>query len=283
MQFNRIMTLANRNRIILGSLLFSTISGGLVFFLLLSKTSIQTIRQMTAFDKHSFWWWISSTSIVGDHILWTLITSAFLVFFGLVFTILLFYFFRKTTSPEIFFFNAFLLCLSTQSLKILQIILITRNFSFIFGILLTRFLLFFYFSGIFLFFTGSLFATGFPYQRFSLSFSAALGAAFLFSYFLPIDGTILQTNLIYSPSAYFPTGAVVIFVELLTVINFIRGSFYHNSREYLFLSLGAFLSIIGFEFLFFIASPIMICCGLIFLILGGGIFINKTFNLYLWV
>ncbi len=278
------MTLGSRNRIVWAGLFLSVLSfAGSLY--LLSLIHNNSAPRLNFFSGTALWWHavMSSSPQTLTLLIWTALAALTLTLLAVIITTLIIILFHRTTSPEIFFFNLFILSFAANGLRILALYGLQENMSFSYGLLLSRGMLFFYSFGVFSIFAGSLFSAGLPYQRFSILLTILFGIALTFSTLVPLESTQLYTNLLYLPTQTIPAGMIFLTLEIFSVLNYIKAGFFYSNQDYFALALAVLLALAGYELLFFLATPGFIILGFFLLISGASLFINRTYTIYLWL
>ena len=196
--------------------------------------------------------------------------------------ILLLLSFRKTSSPEIFFFFVFLLSLGTESFRLGLLYLNIRSIPFDFGLLLSRFVYFGRLTVTLALFSAGLFSCGIPYQRLELTLGSCFLVALALASNLPLESGVQGWDLLYrnSLSSEFTLGLLT--VELLGLGNLLYAVKIHNDRNYYALAFGMGAVILGKYLVFSGEGLILGIAGIAFLAGGTILFGKKTHQIYLW-
>lgn len=215
--------------------------------------------------------------------IWTLggigATSLFSVVGGFGFRRL----FRRTASLEIFFFLTFIVTLSFDALKILQLLFIEENIPAYYGAIITRMVYFGYFLGLLSVFASSLYSGDVHYQKMGTILGIVLALSFSLAYSLPVDITVFHPNLLYRVGGEDYIILVRFGLEVLTLFGFGRSAFLSGSSEQWYITGSIALVILGRELLFFLSSPLFITAGFAFLAAGALMFSRKSYLKHLWI
>ena len=191
--------------------------------------------------------------------------------------------FRRTSALEIFFFLAFILSLSFDSLKILNYYFYVAHIPPFYGTLVTRAVYLGFFLGTFFLFTGSLFSGELTYQK----IGTVLGIVVVFSlslvYSFPVDETVFLPTLLYRVGGAAYILLVRYGLEALTLLGYARSAYLAGSAEQWFICLAVLLMLTGRELLFFFSFPLVIAAGFILLICGVLLFSQKIYSKHLWI
>lgn len=205
----------------------------------------------------------------------------FLTVFSLIGWFIIRSYFKKTASAEMFFFMFFVISLSFETVRILQILLIIYEEAMFLGNLLTRIVFFGRFFGLLCLFFSGLFSSWLEFQRIGLVLSVSLLLPFALSSAVPV-GTEIQADLMYILGSRNEVMLVVIALEVFCVLNYIFAAVFLKQKESLMVALGMAFVVGGRELMFFAPQLVFIIIGSICLILGSIVFGRKIHALYLW-
>ena len=277
--FNRNMTLSLRNTLI-KTLLFMAVILFLFYtisILYMSKTEIFSFKELIR--VLSVMYGISNENL-SNSLFWTITTTSVIFGFSLISSLLLFHYFKKKISPEIFFFILFILSLSFQTVRLFQFQLLVLNLSPFFGVIITRFYYFFRLFSIFCLFSSSLFPIGVKFQKIGTILISILLLAFTISALMPIDPTSMSIHFLYQISDRTSIMIMILSIRLLTLINFTRVAITTKSKNYLIILLASFMIIIGDELLLILPVP-LIAFSLI--MIGTVLYSRSIYTYYLWI
>ncbi len=276
------MTLASRNMIILMGLaagILFLISASIGFYFAFSQDPQFTHVKHLDFQP----WWLLHSKQVANEFMWCLVGIFTILVFSSGSGFALWFNFRKTASPEIFFFSLFILFLSLESLRLFQLNLLAANTPVYFGVLLTKIIYFFRFASLFSLLISSLYSIGIQQQSFSIILSITLFLSATLSAALPVDPTALFANLLYKLGAereiFFATFAL----KILAIANYIWAGFVKSSKDHLYMALGIGNVLAGRELLLFAHTPLTIVLGFVCIAGGAFLFAKKNHDLYLWM
>ena len=220
------------------------------------------------------------SSSISYTLVWTIITASVLFGFSLITSLLLFHYFKKKISPEIFFFVLFIISLSLQSVRLFQFQLLILHVSPFFGVIVTRVFYFFRFFGVFCFFASSLFPIGIKFQKFGTILLSIFLLSFTISALMPIDLTDMNRYFLYNISDRTSLLIIILSVRVLTIINFIRVAITTKSRNYILVLIASILIIAGDELLLILPIPLVAFS----MILSGTVLYSRSiYNYYLWI
>ncbi|MBB6482357.1 hypothetical protein [Spirochaeta isovalerica] len=273
------MTLSLRNRLIRLTILFCFVLSAffLITFFYLNKDDyfslsslVNSLNKLDRFTSDSAY----------NSLYWAIITASVLYVFSIITSLVLFHYFKKKVSPEIFFFILFILSLSLQSIRLFELQLIMIQVSPFYGVLITRAYYFFRLFGVFCFFASSLFPIGVQFQKLGTILISILLLSFTISALMPIDPTRMNGFFLYNISDSLSLLVMTLSIRVLTVINFIRVSLTTRSRNYLAVLIAAVLIIAGDELLLLLPVPLI---SITLLFTGAIIYSRSLYTYYLWI
>ena len=190
--------------------------------------------------------------------------------------------FKKTVSPEIFFFSLAVLTLSFTSLRSLLLLEELNQYSVNLPEAITRIVYFGKIITALFLFTSGLFSTGISLQNQESLLLLTLLIAFVLASALPIN--VFETNILLLKGSASQYGINMVFtvLQICAVLNFIMGAVKNNDSDYLYLALGVVLTTVGSEILFRLIPDWISIAGFLFLISGTAIFGYKIHKIYLW-
>lgn len=273
------MTLSLRNRLIRISLLLCllfTVFYIFSFFYLspgrsFSITALE--EKLTGMDNFS-------TDISYDSLYWSVLTSIGVFFFSMSASMLLYHYFKKKISPEIFFFILFVISLTFQSVRMFQLQLILMETPPVYGVIITRMFYFFRLFGVSCFFAASLFPIGVQFQKFGTILISILLLSFTVAALIPVDLTLMNRNLLYELSDGSTFQIMTMSIRVLTIVNFIRAAVTSESKNYFIVLIAALMIVTGDALLLVLSSPLLPFG----LIIGGTVMYGRSlYRYYLWI
>ena len=189
--------------------------------------------------------------------------------------------FEKTSSAEIFFYSFFLVSLSFETLKMTQVLLMVQAKPFVFNVLLTRIIFFGRFFGLLCLFFSGMFSSWLQYQRIGLVLSVSLLTPVALALVIPIS-TDVGRDLLFTFGIRREIGVTFYALEAFAVLNYIISGVLLNNREYIWMSTGILMILIGREFLFQGSGLTIALFGAALLTGGSLLFGKKAHNVYLW-
>lgn len=273
------MTLSLRNRLIRVTI---------IFCFALSAFYIATYFSLTQDDPFSFAYVTTlletvssfSSSSASASLFWALATASVLFGFSMIVSMLLFHYFKKKISPEVFFFILFILTLSLQSIRLFQLQMLMLEVSPFYGVIISRMFYFFKLFGIFSLFASSLFPIGVQFQKFGTILISILLISFTIAALMAIDPTAMNIHFVYEISDNTSLLIMTLSIRILTIVNFIRVAITTRSRSYLAVLIASILIIAGDEMLLLIQIPII---PIILIMTGTIIYSRSLYTYYLWI
>ena len=262
------MTISTRNKIIIYGL-------GVAVLLLVGFV----ISVILIFQRVS----LGSGGLYSDINLIAILVSLFSeLLFSIAAVVILYFSFRKTTSPEIFFFIIFLVTMGFDSLKASFALFEILNLSPYYRVLLTRAVYFARFLGTLAVLVGGLFSLGAEYQRMELYLGIAFLLSFSLSVAVPVDITRTEMGLLFVIADARELGIVSVLFLIFGVFNYVLFSIQNTSRDHALMAIGLSLVIVGREMLFFLNDSIALIAAFIMLIGGATLFSERTHAVHLW-
>jgi hypothetical protein len=196
--------------------------------------------------------------------------------------IILYFSFKNTTCPEIFFFIIFLVTMSFDSLKACFALFEIINFPPYYRAIITRTVYFGRFLGTLVILASGLFSLGAEYQRMEIFLGVAFLLAFSLSAAVPIDITETEANLLFKLGNAKELGIISLLFLMFGVFNYVLFAIQNSSRDHAMIAAGLSLVIAGREILFFISNPIALIAAFLMLIVGTTLFGERTHAVHLW-
>jgi len=203
--------------------------------------------------------------------------------FSLISIILIYYFFEKTLSPEIFFFGCFIISLSFEIARLIIPLQAVFPFSSMYLITAARILLFGRFLGLFSLFAVSIYAAGLDAQKQLNIFFMMTVAALIIALNIPVDSLVWDSSLKMLNVYKTMFTIVEITILVITVITFFVSAYSRSSRNYITIGIGIFLAVAGRNILLASDTWITPITGLLFLFIGAWLVCSRLHRIYLWL
>ena len=194
----------------------------------------------------------------------------------------LFLFFRKTPSPEVFFFHFALLGFAFTSLRLVAIPMAYYTTSLFTLLPLTKAVFFGRLFAVMCLFLSGLFSTGLTFQKQGVYLATAFAIAGVIALSLPVDCTEFSLPLICEAGK--TAGFSIAFYSLgvFAVLNYLYAAGLHSNRDYTFNAIAVLLVLIGMQLIYHFAHTLGGVVGLALLLIGTFIFAHRTHTIYLW-
>jgi hypothetical protein len=190
--------------------------------------------------------------------------------------------FKKTVSPEIFFFSFWAASISFESLRLLHILLAlfgaTDSSLAIIDKLYTG-IKFFGFTTLFI---SGLYAAGMRSEKHLSIIAACAGISTALATVLPVNSGIWDSNLLFKIGYSRLIQGFSFLIILITITNYIIATKVRGDFSYYYIAMGIAACAAGAFFLSKDISPIVSIISLMALASGSTIFIYKLHSYYLW-
>jgi hypothetical protein len=274
------MTISFRNKLF-GTAFFLTLICAIgfsvcVFFLVSRNISFSLFDSLPIGPYFS-----SKKPFLPAHIV-VLVRTGIMLAFSVILTGTVLRYFRKTSSPEVFFFMAFLASISFESFRIVQPFLVAANLPPDIGTVPTRIVYFARYFGIFSLFAAGLYPVGFTYEKLGRILFFVSLAALAISGGMPVDSSTLGAGFLHAPGYGAAQSTLAVSFGVLASGNFFLAGVLKSSASHYKMGTAVALVLMGREMSFFFLDPAIIVAGLLFYGFGGFLFIKTTRAYYLW-
>ena len=262
------MTIAVRNRIILSGTGLIAVCAGVFFLSLALLFRTTPVEPLTLAGQES----IAPLALA---LLCELIFSVAAV-------LVLYFSFRKTASPEIFFFILFVMSMSFDAVKMLHILFDVTAIPPYFDTILTRVIVFGKSFGTLCLFACGLFAVGVSYERLEIVLVTALLLAFALSASLPVDMTSIEPNFVMTTGYERELSIITYVLYAFAVGNFLLAAFQTANKSYILIGLGMAMVMVGREILYYRYDGLSVIVAFVLLVAGSTLFGEQTHEVHLW-
>jgi len=206
-----------------------------------------------------------------------------LVLFSLIGLILIYYYFERTSAPEILYIAIFAISFSFEVIRLILPLQIIFNFSSFYVLIASRLLLFARFLSIFSLFAAGLCAAGLEVQKTRNVIFVVIIAALVVIMGVPIDVLNWDSsfNMVNGYSSLFRMIEMTAF--LTTMISFVIAAKIRGTREYNYVAIGILLALSGRHVLLTAdtwAGPVL---GILLLSVGTVFLCSKLHKIHLWL
>jgi len=234
------------------------------------------IRSVSLFQSISGWFLKSNNYAVHVSIIMAVLFS----FIGII---LIYFFFERTSAPEILYISFFTVTFSFEILRLVFPLHLIYTFPFFYLLGAARALIFARYFNVFSLFAASLCAAGLEIQKTRNIIIAIFIAVIALTFGIPIDTESWDTsfNIVNGYANIFRTIDIVIFFT--TVLTFFVAVKVQGSREYVYIGIGVALALIGRNILIGTdnwAGPII---GILLLSFGTWFICSKLHKIHLWL
>jgi hypothetical protein len=196
---------------------------------------------------------------------------------------LVYQFFEKTQSPEIFFFALFVFSFTFECGRMALPLQRSYALPHVFAVTAERLELFGQFFGVFALFASSIYATGFKAQKQGTVLFAITLIALLFAIRIPIDPLAWDTGLRLNSGYRSMFRMIELVTALLAVASYLVSARMRGGKEFVLAGAGAFLAFAGRVFLLdadtiYTPVPAFLC-----LLAGTWLVCKQLHRIYLWM
>ena len=209
------------------------------------------------------------------------ITAA--VIYSLVGIFLIYYFFEKTQAPEVLFIGIFIISFAFECIRIKVPLNMVMDIPVIYLTTGARVLFFGRYLGIFSLFAASILSAGLEVQKQQTVIFICATASVILAMGVPIDGLAWDSSLVLLNDYNATFNMVQTGIYLITVLSFLISAYTRGSKEYIIISLAAFLMLAGRNILLSTDIWISFIPGVIMLCLGTLIMCSKFHRIYMWL
>jgi len=204
-----------------------------------------------------------------------LVSFAFLMVFKSIF--------KKTSSPEPFFFIIALAGFSLEGLR--AVVYLTYIFVklYPFYMVIPRIVYFGKLMTALTLVISGLFATGFSAQKQNTFLGLSFIFSFLFAFSVPIDFSVNNNILLPGNSTPYVMQKVIYSLYILAFLNYFAGAYINRNKTFMLTGIGTGMTGLGIEMLFFLNTGLLTAGG--FVILTAGLILSaySLNRIYSWI
>ena len=211
---------------------------------------------------------------------WTILGAVAYSFIGII---LIFYFFEKTSSPEILFIGFFVISLSLEFTRIAIPLIRVIPFPSIYLITASKVLIFGRYFGLFSLFAAGVHAAGMEIQKQQTIFFLTLLSALIIVWNIPVDNVEWDSTFVFSYGYSSMFHIVEAGILIITVVTFIISAYTRSSRTYIHIGVGILLVFTGRNILLNSDTWITPIPGFLLLSAGTWFICSRLRRMYLWL
>ena len=227
-------------------------------------------------------WWSSWRPAAASDLSWAMGGITFLTVFPVVGEAFLRRSFKRSPSPEVFFFRIFILTLPFNGFRLILPEVSAGVLPAAWGLMATRIVWFARFFGFAALLNIGAFAADIPFRRSGPLLGMGTLAATVIAAMLPLDVTQPIGNLLYREGTETALALSCVFMEILAVLCLTGVSASRANPRYFTLSAALFIVVFGADLIFFVSTPLIIP-GAAALIIGFLLFVNQIRKIYQWL
>jgi len=211
------------------------------------------------------------------------ISLAAAVIYSLVSIIFIYFFFERTSSPEILYIAIFTISFALETVRLALPLQHIFYFSMFYVGFASRVLFFARFFGIFSLFAAGLCAAGLEVQKTRNVIFVLITASMVITVGVPIDNSNWNTslNIVNSYNSMFFLVEIAVFIT--TIISFFIAAKIHDTREYINIAVGIMFALTGRGFVINVDNWTGLVPGIILLSFGTVILCSKLHKIHLWL
>lgn len=191
-------------------------------------------------------------------------------------------FFRRTLSPQVFFFAIFLFGLAFEGGRLIQALLHAEGVSYAILGMVTRFVAFGRIVAMSALVAASLYAAGISYQKNGVVLAIIVAISGGVSYASPVNTLTLSPDLLFRVGEGYSVDVVHLILGVVAVINYLQAALSEERGEYLAHAAAMFSIVSGWLLLIEVPLLVGTLGGAALLALGGTLFLRRRYTSYLW-
>jgi hypothetical protein len=203
--------------------------------------------------------------------------------YAIVTLLLIYRFFEKTQSPEMFFFAFLAFSFAFEPLHIIIPLREVFALPIVYVEFTGRVILFGRYMGVFSFFAASVYAAGLKTRNESNVLLPVVISALLIALRSPVDGMSWDSSIsliLGDQHMYMLMETALVFI---TIVDFFVSAYLKGSRDYIFIGMGASFVLLGRILLLSCDTWIFLVMALVFLGAGTWFFCSRIHRMYMWL
>jgi hypothetical protein len=227
------------------------------------------------------WWEISRSAAVSDTF-WAFIGLTWFALFPAAAELIIGFRFRRSPSPEIFFFRLFLLSLPWQCTRFALIFSSGGLIDPSWALPLARIALFGRFAGLAVLINIALFGSGLPFQRSGAVLGMGALAAFALSVLMPLDITQPLGNLVFRSGGGAAPAILTISLGILATAAMVGSVKLRERKQTAVLTAALFFLVAGTDMAVFVTPPLLVP-GMALILIGTVALTRQLRSIYQWI
>ena len=192
------------------------------------------------------------------------------------------YSFRKTVSPEIYFFSFWVLSVGLEVLRLSVFDLALGESAAYWQIAATKALLFARYVGYISLFASGLYAAGFRNEKLGASAAVVIAISFGLATATPVDTGVFATTLELKAGYSGISSILILVLAIVTVADYLYAAHSTGEGSYRIVALGVIVLLVGYRLLTTEWNPFGMVAGFALLFAGSWLFVSRLHAYYLW-
>lgn len=275
------MTLKSRNFLIASIfLLLCACAGLLVFILTQLNIGNAAIQETVARGSAQYLQWSWPLSSQTPYI--NLVSPAISIMLAWTVAIVFLRYFRKVTSPQLFFLVLFWVSMGVEIVRALNLLFVMYGASLLQQQILTRLAILGRIFGAMSLFAASLYLVGTKLKHQGTILVVISFLSVCLANLVPLDSDAIGQDLLFLPAAGYSLDSLRLVAGLLTILNFIKHAVSSRDRENLWLVFAILSLIAGLELQYMATDWILTALSWLLLAIGTAWLGRRFINNYMW-
>lgn len=276
------MTLSTRSALLhiaLGLSFLQFLGSGFAGGMILREESV---RELFLSIESARSWFGLTMPMSEERVLYSMAASLSAPFLALLGLLSIERFFRRTVSPQVFFFAIFLLGLAFEGGRTAQAYLFTQGVSYAVLATVTRFVAFGRIMAMSSLVASSLYAAGISYQKHGVVLAIIVAISGGVSYASPVNTLVVAPDLLFRVGEGFSVDVVHLLLGIVALVNYLQAAWSEERREYIAHALAILAIVAGWLLIIEIPLAFGIGGGVGLLTVGTALFLKRRYSSYLW-
>lgn len=263
--------------VILSLILLAVGVGGVVMIL-----RQEAIPQLLFSIERARSWFGLTVPMDAGRVFLSLVTAVAAPFLALLGLLLVEQFFRRTLSPQVFFFSLFLLGFAFEAGRAAQAYFFVEGVPYAILSAVTRFVAFGRIIAMTSLVAASLYAAGISYQKNGVVLAIIVAIGGGVSYASPVNTLIIAPDLLFRLGEGYSVDMVHLILGVVAVINYAQASYSQERSEHLIHAVALLSVVVGWLLLIELPLVVGFAGGAALLLVGSGVFLKRRYSSYLW-